>query len=628
RKVSHQEIAQGREKIICFAEDRQGEIYWLDYQEKDGGIYTLSANTRPGHDPAAFPRKLSDTGIFSSVSRHEPAVGVVSYRIQAEPWMDGASAERLIAVPGNGMVKVYDEPQPIPGAAWFRTRYFFPKDTVLVKTMGFASEGSQRSDRRRIETQLMHFDGNDWRGYTYRWNAGGTDADLVPATGDEKELTNGDVSSPGGTHKQTWTFHGRGACLQCHNPWAGTLLGFTLEQLDRPAGSENQLAEWSRIGLMSSVDNKGQPHNPPKPLKASTPYYSPQDSHRDLNARARMYLQINCAHCHQSAAGGTALIDLRLSMRPEELRAIDQPSTQGTFGIPGGRLLAPGDPYRSIMLYRMAKNGSGRMPHIGSDVVDRTGYALLHDWVSSLPGKQNHSTTDEEAKCLERFRQPAGDASDRARDLDRLLSSPSGAMRLAWALDNQQIPASQRPMLVEKGANHPEVTVRDLFERFLPGDRRIKRLGTLIRPENILVLKGDPKRGEALFFQPGATQCVNCHRIGNKGGAIGPELSGIGKKYPRAKILETILEPSREIDKNHAAYVLETTAGQVLTGLIIKRGATGILLRDAQGKEHSFATSQIEQVTASKKSLMPEQLLRDLTAQQAADLLEFLCQQK
>src|SRR5262249_615357 len=96
-------------------------------------------------------------------------------------------------------------------------------------------------------------------------------------------------------------------------------------------------------------------------------------------------------------------------------------------------------------------------------------------------------------------------------------------------------------------------------------------------------------RGKELFFQTGATRDATCHQVGGKGSAVGPDHSAIGKKHDRAKILETILNPSKEIDKQYAACVLETTKGQLLTGLIVKRDELGVVMRDAEGKEHGVA---------------------------------------
>ncbi len=619
RQVSHREIAQGRQKIVAFAEDRQGELYWLDYDEGGaGGIYTLAVNDKANYDPAAFPRRLSETGLFASVEKHQPAPGVVPYAINAEPWMDHGTAERLVALPGTGTVKIYDAPQRVPGTSWFETRYFFPNDAVLAKTISMETERGNAESRRRIETQLLHFDGDEWHGYTYRWNASQTDAELVPAAGAERELTARDPESPGGIRKQTWTFAGRGACLQCHNPWAWTLLGFRVEQLDH----RDQLKDLQGIKLLTAVNGKGKPASNGS-LRAKVPYPRLDDPAADLALRARGYLQVNCAHCHQFGAGGTAQIDFRFTNRPAELKAIDVPPIQGSFGIVNARLIAPGDPFRSVLSYRMAKVGSGRMPHIGSEVVDRTGLALLSDWIRSLPAT-DQPANNEEAACLDRLCARAGDAAAKSKEIDRLLSTTSGALRLARAIDTNALPAELRNPVVESATKNKEAAVRDLFERFLPAERRIKRLGTLIRPEAILEMTGDPNRGKELFFQTGATQCANCHRIAGTGSTLGPDLSQIGRKYDRAKILESILDPSKDVEKQYVAYILQTTDGQLLTGLIAKRDDKEIVLRDAQDKEHRIPAGKVENLEASKKSLMPEQLLRDLTAQQAADLIDYL----
>src|SRR5206468_5764296 len=121
---------------------------------------------------------------------------------------------------------------------------------------------------------------------------------------------------------------------------------------------------------------------------------------------------------------------------------------------------------------------------------------------------------------------------------ERLLSSTSGALILAHALDRKLLPAGLSPSVIAIAAARPEMEIRDLFERFLPAEQRTVRLGTNIRPQAILALKGDVERGRAVFFKTAGVQCATCHKIGGVGGAVGPDLSEIGKKYDRAKILE------------------------------------------------------------------------------------------
>src|SRR5207237_5282673 len=75
RIVTHKELAQSTLRIVAFGEDNDGELYFLNYDE-GGGIYQLAPNAAVPDTSASFPRKLSETGLFSSVKAHEPAAGV------------------------------------------------------------------------------------------------------------------------------------------------------------------------------------------------------------------------------------------------------------------------------------------------------------------------------------------------------------------------------------------------------------------------------------------------------------------------------------------------------------------------------------------------------------------------
>jgi putative heme-binding domain-containing protein len=174
----------------------------------------------------------------------------------------------------------------------------------------------------------------------------------------------------------------------------------------------------------------------------------------------------------------------------------------------------------------------------------------------------------------------------------------------------------------------PESQVRDLFERFVPDEQRVKRLGAAVKPEQILALKGDAAKGKELFFKSAGLQCVNCHRINGTGSTLGPDLSQIAKKYSRAQILESILEPSKTIDPQYVTYLVETADGQVHTGLLASKTASEVVLKMVGDKEVRIPTIKVERLVPQQKSLMPELLLRDATAEQAADLLEFLASLK
>jgi putative heme-binding domain-containing protein len=208
--------------------------------------------------------------------------------------------------------------------------------------------------------------------------------------------------------------------------------------------------------------------------------------------------------------------------------------------------------------------------------------------------------------------------------LNTLLSSTSGALQLMRAIDAGRIPDAARHAAVAQANASPEAHVRDLFEKYLPEEQRPKRLGNAIQPEAILALGGDAARGRKLFFDTEGIQCKTCHKIGGQGADVGPDLSQIGKKYDRAKILDNILTPSREIDPKFVVYLAALNDGRVQTGLLVERTEQAISLKDNKGKVSTLALADIEQLAPQQQSLMPDLLLRDMTAEQVADLLAYL----
>jgi putative heme-binding domain-containing protein len=123
-------------------------------------------------------------------------------------------------------------------------------------------------------------------------------------------------------------------------------------------------------------------------------------------------------------------------------------------------------------------------------------------------------------------------------------------------------------------------------------------------------------------------QCRSCHKVGDQGKALGPDLTHIGKRYSPAEILENILEPSKKIDPKFQTWLIQTDDGKVHSGLLKSRTDQEVIVINAKGKDIRLATGDIELIVAQKKSLMPELQLRDLTPQDAADLLAWLASLK
>src|SRR5206468_2733254 len=137
-----------------------------------------------------FPTTLGDTGIFADVKKLTPADGVIPFYPNVRQWQDGATADYLLALPNLSSVSIFEKPRPLPGQVfWHDFKTAFPKDAVLVKTISLDVLDGNKQVEKRVETQLLHFDGDDWRGYSYAWRADGSDADLVGADGTERSFT-------------------------------------------------------------------------------------------------------------------------------------------------------------------------------------------------------------------------------------------------------------------------------------------------------------------------------------------------------------------------------------------------------------------------------------------------------
>src|SRR5262249_40509563 len=116
---------------------------------------------------------------------------------------------------------------------------------------------------------------------------------------------------------------------------------------------------------------------------------SPQGSVQSIESQARSYLHANCSHCHRfGGGGGQVVLEMDFSKSLKETGLFDGTPKQGDFGLPDARVVAPGDPYRSVLYYRMLKFGRGHMPHLGSDWPDAKGTRLVGKWIESLDPAQ------------------------------------------------------------------------------------------------------------------------------------------------------------------------------------------------------------------------------------------------
>ncbi|MDP3069554.1 MAG: PQQ-dependent sugar dehydrogenase [Opitutaceae bacterium] len=601
RVTELRELCRAPLSPVGFGVQPDGEILICDYA--GGGLWRFTRNPAAG-SPSKFPRRLSETGLFADTPRQQPAPGVVPYEINAPRWADHATSERWVAFPGDGRITLATKQLGVMPVG----RWVFPDNAVLTKTYSLELERGNPATRRRVETQLLHYDGQlqQWGAYSYRWNEAQTDAELVPARGDETVLDIKDSGAPGGAQRQTWRFHSRAECLRCHNQTINFAAGFNALQLDRPTPSSpgRQIDVLQAAGLARAEPRMADPHG-----DAAT-----------LELRARSYLHANCGTCHRFNGGGSANLLLNIDLPLKEAKLIDEKPVQGDLGLPDARVIAPGDPARSVLLYRLATEGRGHMPYVGSRLVDARGLLLVRDWIAGL--NANNSEVAPAAK-VQRDAELAALRSLRRGEiaaLAPLLATGSGALSVVLDLMDSRLPAAVRAEAITQGATLTDPVRRDLFERFLPDAQRRQVLGVNFKPEQILARQGDAGRGRAVF----ATACVACHRADGIGIDFGPDLSRIGAKYAPAALLEHIVAPNALVDPVWQLASVELKGGGVKAGFVIARDGTALTLKVAGGATERIPASQVAQVSASRTSLMPEGLLHNLTALEAADLIAFL----
>lgn len=352
---SYRRIAETGVAIVAFGTDAAGDIY---LSGNDGRNHCVVAAPERDTPPAEFPRRLSETGIFASTAAHTAAPGVVPYAIDAEPWADGALARRLLAVPAW---------QALTVDAANDNRWVLPDGSAVARTL----EIPTGLGPRRVETQVMHREHGAWSFRTYAWNEAQTDAELVPEAGATRPVP--------GLPDRTWRFAARGECTICHTSATHHTIGLSTAQLNReadftPLGRrvENQIAALADIGLLEP---------PPAAPSRRVP---PHDRTAPLEARARSYLDINCAHCHRlGGVGGRAQLQMVDSLPLEKTGLVGRPPLVPLLG-PESELVAPGEPGRSEILHRLMLEEGGRMPLLGSEQVDTEGVDLIRRWIVQL----------------------------------------------------------------------------------------------------------------------------------------------------------------------------------------------------------------------------------------------------
>jgi len=343
------ELIDSSYSISSFGEGLDGELYILDYS---GGIYHI--NFQSTTSGGSVPESLANTGCVNATDPTKAATPLIPYSINAPFWSDGATKDRWFALPDGQSIAVDAN-----------GHWTFPIGSVLMKNF--------RINNQLVETRLLmrHTDGN-WAGYTYEWNDAQTSATRVHG---------GKTRVVGG---QQWIYPAESQCLDCHTAVAGRTLGPSTAQLNRmhlypsTGRTANELDTLSGINVLATSINSDTAPALPDPF----------DTNATLSARARAYLQSNCAQCHQPNGPTPVNMDLRYDTTIGNTNTCNVIPNAGTLGLANAHIITAGSAASSVLVARMNRRDANGMPPLGSSLIDTGGVNLLNSWINSLTGCQ------------------------------------------------------------------------------------------------------------------------------------------------------------------------------------------------------------------------------------------------
>ena len=354
-----------------------------DAAPSDGGPAGVCTTPRAGFDlPTAVAKYptlsslcLFDVARSGATARLTPRAGLVPYDLNTPLFSDYTWKSRWILLPAG--TKATYRPDTV---------FDFPVGTLIVKTFGFAADLRRPTDDvKLVETRVMVRSADGWIGLPYVWSDDQADAALTVGGAVKSASWVGVDGAPQSTDH--YLVPSTAQCAQCHADDAHVFqpIGPKARNLNRalvyPDGaSDNQLAHWTRLGLLD-----GAPADPASAPRLPT-WNDPATG--SLDERARAWLEVNCAHCHDPhGTARTTGLFLDTAVTDLGQRGLCKPPVAAGPGS-GGRAwdISPGKPDDSILIFRVESTAPAlMMPALGRSVVHAEGVALLREWIAAMP---------------------------------------------------------------------------------------------------------------------------------------------------------------------------------------------------------------------------------------------------
>ena len=314
--------------------------------------------------------KLSDYEFFNEpISKQIPIDSILPYRIPTPLFTDYAFKSRFIVLPGGEKITYVSE-----------NKFEFPVGTIFIKTFYYPADFRLPEEHWDIiETRLLVHTPEGWTGYPYIWNNEQTDAYLEIAGGRQNVYW---VDKQGVSQSVNYRIPNFNMCNDCH----------MIDNVFQPIGPKPRLLnyDYSYEGILQNQLKKMIELNMVEDMPSfeSIPITAEWDNNNySLNDRSRAYLDINCAHCHNSnGSANTSGLFLEYHERDRKKLGVLKPpiaAGRGTGGLSFN--IVPSKPNESILIFRMESTDPGiLMPESGRKMVHKEGVTLIRDWIDSM----------------------------------------------------------------------------------------------------------------------------------------------------------------------------------------------------------------------------------------------------
>ncbi len=204
--------------------------------------------------------------------------------------------------------------------------------------------------------------------------------------------------------------------------------------------------------------------------------------------------------------------------------------------------------------------------------------------------------------------------------MELVLQKPARIQALARMLEQEQIDAKCIGAdNLKKLSGRGTPATQTVFSKALEGLVNSNRAAVIQQYTPCLTMTSEPRRGKELFGK----HCASCHRIGDVGVQVGPDISDSRTQQPQ-QLLVNILDPNRVIDNNYYRYVALTLDDQVIDGIVVEETSDTVVLKSQNNTRHVLQRNQLQELKATGISMMPEGIEAQLDAQSMADLIAFI----